>query len=244
MSKIKIATALLGGLLTSAYAGGAQASVVYSDFNSFNGANTALIDGFNVTTSAGGVFEQKGNAVSGTFGVGVGGAGSVVGGEIDGGLPNTPPEFIRFESNSGSRLLSAFTVAFLYAAPAFGDQVNESASIVINGTAYILSVVDTISATFTFGAGATVENVSPGDGTHGGEWRVTFTNPLSFTSIQFDPGPTGGSAAPLGDYAFGSLTTADAVPGPIVGAGLPGLVMALGGLVILARRRRHQAGVA
>src|SRR5262245_31718129 len=32
-----------------------------------------------------------------------------------------------------------------------------------------------------------------------------------------------------------------AVPGPVVGAGLPGLIMALGGLVILARRRRHQS---
>jgi fibro-slime domain-containing protein len=30
------------------------------------------------------------------------------------------------------------------------------------------------------------------------------------------------------------------VPGPIVGAGLPGLMMALGGLVILSRLRRNQ----
>jgi hypothetical protein len=35
-----------------------------------------------------------------------------------------------------------------------------------------------------------------------------------------------------------------AVPGPIVGAGIPGLVMALGGLVIFSRRRRNQATVA
>ena len=34
-----------------------------------------------------------------------------------------------------------------------------------------------------------------------------------------------------------------AVPGPIVGAGLPGLMIGLGGLVMLSRRRRNQAAV-
>ena len=69
MSKIKIAAALLGGLLISTYGGGAQANVVYSDFNGSNGVNSAVIDNFNVTTSPGGVFEQKTNG--GSFGVGV-----------------------------------------------------------------------------------------------------------------------------------------------------------------------------
>jgi len=37
----------------------------------------------------------------------------------------------------------------------------------------------------------------------------------------------------------GSLLSQD-IPGPIVGAGLPGLLMACGGLIALARRRRQQ----
>jgi len=42
----------------------------------------------------------------------------------------------------------------------------------------------------------------------------------------------------------GGTINADPVPGPIIGAGLPGLVMALGGLVVLSRRRRSQGGIA
>lgn len=232
MSKIKIATVLLGSLLTSVVAGGAHASIVYADFNGLNGQNTAQIDNFTVTSSPGGSFAQKDDGS--TFGVGISGGASVVPGEIDG------QEYLKFASNSGTRLLSAFSVSFLYAQPAYFDTVNESASIIINGVSYFLSVVDTLNASFSFGPGATVSNLSPGSENNGGAWQVVFANPLSFDTIQFSPGPNGGATSPQADYAFGSLTTA-AVPGPIVGAGLPGLMMALGGLVMLARHRRYQA---
>jgi hypothetical protein len=235
MARTRIATALLGCLLSAASAGTVQADVVYSDFNGLNGTNNAVIDNFAVT-STGGNFIQK--SLGGSFGVGV--TGGSVWDEID-GIGSTA-ESISFVSNIGSRLLSSFSVSFLYASPAYGDAVNETASIIINGTSYILSVLNPLQATFTF-AGAVVSNISAGSEGAGGEWRVTFASPINFSSIVFAPGPTGGPEAPLGDYAFGSLITA-AVPGPVVGAGLPGLLMALGGLVMLARRRRNQAGVA
>jgi hypothetical protein len=50
------------------------------------------------------------------------------------------------------------------------------------------------------------------------------------------------TAAAGNDFAIDNLSIeAAAVPGPIVGAGLPGLVIALGSLVVLSRRRRSQA---
>ena len=45
--------------------------------------------------------------------------------------------------------------------------------------------------------------------------------------------------ATIGNVLLASITAA-AVPGPIVGAGLPGLVVACGALIALARRRRQR----
>src|SRR3954471_16958318 len=106
MSKMKIAAALLGGLLTSVWGGGAQATqITYADFS---GGSSLSTPNFNVTAT-GGDFEQKGN-LGGSFGVGVGSeTNSVVPGEIDGGFQGGP-ESISFTS-IGQQRLNSFTVA-------------------------------------------------------------------------------------------------------------------------------------
>jgi hypothetical protein len=93
--------------------------------------------------------------------------------------------------------------------------------------------------------------------TDGGTWTQLNTLPIDSTCSQLPGGSVAGTAlcrwdAPPGLTRFGvavQAVTGDelltrvstaAVPGPIVGAGLPGLVMACCGLLVLARRRRQQ----
>ena len=88
---------------------------------------------------------------------------------------------------------------------------------------------------------------------------VSFNHPATFAdnvfrdSSQIGPGPysmtelivvanDNGVQGIAGASIEISLPPA-AVPGPVVGAGLPGLVMACGGLLALARRRRRQLAV-
>jgi hypothetical protein len=65
------------------------------------------------------------------------------------------------------------------------------------------------------------------------EHAVTFA-PVTSLLVTDDIGVGPGGTISSVEKAFSQ------VPGPIVGAGLPGLVMACGGLLVLARRRRRR----
>jgi hypothetical protein len=107
----------------------------------------------------------------------------------------------------------------------------------------------TFTKSFTTPLGSLLENltvtlVTPGPSSRG----ITATGTISQTSgTGFDPTSVfysaaytqnGGPGAEI-NGSFNDSTT-PSVPGPVVGAGLPGLVAALGGLVAMARARRRR----
>jgi hypothetical protein len=85
-------------------------------------------------------------------------------------------------------------------------------------------------ATLNNAAGQNVATVSSSDNS---VHSATFA-PVTFLSVHDDILVGPGSTISSVDKQFSQ------VPGPVVGAGLPGLVAACGGLLALARRRRRQ----
>jgi len=82
-----------------------------------------------------------------------------------------------------------------------------------------------------------VGNIQIGPNQIGGSEIISLSPQLTSLSIlkdQADHANTGSAQTSIMTNAF------SVVPGPVVGAGLPGLVAACGGLIGLARRRRHQ----
>jgi len=144
---------------------------------------------------------------------------------------------------TGNAEASAGAFANVYFGNAGGSTIGFE---ITNGNVFKPGVPGSFSLPYSFSiapSGSGVEFALP---------ESLFTNPVGATGIDagLNPGDqlilrlsqsfgySVAGGASYGDNRLGAITLEAApVPGPIVGAGLPGLVMALGGLIAWRRRR-------
>lgn len=155
-----------------------------------------------------------------------------------------------FESTTkiGSLTDGGASVTFLgYTAPSVqDDQAPYQANTVSFNPSNLLANANTF-----FGTSFTTDNRTTGNGGSMsfdiatqyfsltfGQQRTAFFENISGGVLQLTYTTVPGEGAGLSHY---DTFAATAVPGPIVGAGLPGLVMALGGLIAWRRRRIRAA---
>jgi hypothetical protein len=117
----------------------------------------------------------------------------------------------------------------------FGDPWSATVTITAVGVADITGSVELLVNGSTFLTG-NLGPPEPGDAVNA---FIFFTTALPLGTDTVQPMYGGNEIYSL---SFGNAVsvTVNAVPGPIAGAGLPGLILAAGGLVALARRRRQK----
>jgi hypothetical protein len=109
-------------------------------------------------------------------------------------------------------------------------------------TLQLFEVIDKTTNTVLYNyIGPTVIGGVNNNGNGFADWTLGTVNLASLASTEQILFHAVWNNASDGGESF--FLVAAAVPGPIVGAGLPGLIMACGGLLALARRRRSQNAV-
>ena len=150
--------------------------------------------------------------------------------------PLNIPTKLTYNNADLSGLIASFSVNFTNPADSFSC-LNNGCVFNAAGFGGFTGLTFDTAGTLT-GIGADI-NTGQGSGTNANILLIGNAD-LRGTGTNFRLNPPGNN----NDVNGIIITQVAPVPGPAVGAGLPGVAMALGGLVLLSRRRRNHSSVA